>query len=140
MFNGHSLHCRYLLQFYLNFNQKPAYCPVTHFAPHLLKTLELFNYAFNAFVSIVSGKHGRRELIDMLFCRAIPAQPSQCQAGVALVAIAARQSSASSRAQSQARLNNKTEVTHNATTKSLLPMTEMKARGKFHRVNHYHYQ
>ena len=40
-----------------------------HFAPHLLKTLELFNYSFNVFISIISGKHSRHELFQMFFCR-----------------------------------------------------------------------
>ena len=60
---------RYLLQFYINFFQKHAHCSVIHFAPHLLKTIELLNYSLNVFVSIVAGKHGRRELLKMLLCR-----------------------------------------------------------------------
>jgi len=31
--------------------------------------LELFNYSFNVFISIISGKHGRYELFNMLLCR-----------------------------------------------------------------------
>ncbi|CAF1352406.1 unnamed protein product [Rotaria magnacalcarata] len=60
---------RYLLQFYFNFFQQSFNCSLIHFAPHLLKTLELFNYSFNVFVSVVSGKHARRELFNMLSCR-----------------------------------------------------------------------
>ncbi len=60
---------RYLLQFYVNFVHPYINCPLIHFAPHLLKTLELFNYSFNVFISIVSGKHGRHELFNMLLCR-----------------------------------------------------------------------
>jgi len=60
---------RYLLQFSVNFFQISSYCSLIHFAPHLLKTLELFNYSFNVFISIVSGKHGRHELFNMLLCR-----------------------------------------------------------------------
>ncbi len=59
---------RYLLQFYVNFFQTYN-CSLIHFAPHLLKSLELFNYSFNVFISIVSGKHGRHELFNMLLCR-----------------------------------------------------------------------
>jgi len=60
---------RYLLQFYVNFFPNSINCTLIHFAPHLLKTLELFNYSFNVFISIVSGKHGRHELFNMLLCR-----------------------------------------------------------------------
>jgi hypothetical protein len=60
---------RYLLQFYVNFFQESYNCSLIHFVPHLLKTLELFNYSFNVFISIVSGKHGRHELFNMLLCR-----------------------------------------------------------------------
>lgn len=60
-----------MLQFYLNFFQKPFDCSLVHFAPHLLKTLELFNYSFNVFVSVVSGKYARHDLINMLLCRSI---------------------------------------------------------------------
>ena len=59
----------YLLQFCVNFFQDLNNCSLMHFAPHLLKTLELFNYSFNVFISIVSGKHGRHELFQMLLCR-----------------------------------------------------------------------
>ncbi|CAF4576481.1 unnamed protein product [Rotaria socialis] len=60
---------RYLLQFYFNFFQQSFNCSLIHFAPHVLKTLELFNYSFNVFVSVVSGKNARRELFNMLSCR-----------------------------------------------------------------------
>jgi hypothetical protein len=60
---------RYLLQFYVNFFPNSINCSLIHFTPHLLKTLELFNYSFNVFISIVSGKHGRHELFNMLLCR-----------------------------------------------------------------------
>ncbi|CAF0910753.1 unnamed protein product [Rotaria sp. Silwood1] len=60
---------RYLLQFYVNFFQVPFNCSLIHFAPHLLKTLELFNYSFNVFVSVISGPQARRELLSMLSCR-----------------------------------------------------------------------
>lgn len=60
---------RYLLQFCLNFFQDLDSCALVHFAPHLLKTLELFNYSFNVFIAIVSGKHGRNELFQMFLCR-----------------------------------------------------------------------
>ena len=60
---------RYLLQFCVNLFGKYLHCSLIHFAPHLLKTLELCNYTFNVFISIVSGKNGRCELINMLLCR-----------------------------------------------------------------------
>ncbi|CAF0944976.1 unnamed protein product [Adineta ricciae] len=63
---------RYLHMFYMNLFYRSAHCSLTHFAPHLLKTLELCNYAFNVFISIVSGKHGRHELFNMLLCRSKP--------------------------------------------------------------------
>ncbi len=53
----------------MNFFQVYNKCALIHFAPHLLKTFELFNYSFNVFISIVSGKHGRHELFNMLLCR-----------------------------------------------------------------------
>ncbi|CAF3419347.1 unnamed protein product [Rotaria sp. Silwood2] len=60
---------RYLHQFYVNFFQESLNCSLIHFAPHLLKTLELFNYSFNVFVSVVSGKQARNELLGMLSCQ-----------------------------------------------------------------------
>ena len=53
----------------MNFRGGDVHCSLIHFVPHLLKTLELFNYSFNVFISIVSGKHGRYELLNMLLCR-----------------------------------------------------------------------
>ncbi|CAF1294918.1 unnamed protein product [Rotaria sordida] len=60
---------RYLFQFYVNFFEESLNCSLIHFAPHLLKTLELFNYSLNVFVSVISGKQARHELHNMLLCR-----------------------------------------------------------------------
>jgi hypothetical protein len=57
------------VQFLVNFLPNLDSCSLVHFAPHLLKTLELFNYSFNVFISIISGKHSRHELFEMFFCR-----------------------------------------------------------------------
>ncbi|CAF1376533.1 unnamed protein product, partial [Didymodactylos carnosus] len=55
---------RYLLQFYLNI--KNPHLPCIHLLIHLLKTLELCNYAFNVSISIIAGKQARNELSKML--------------------------------------------------------------------------
>jgi hypothetical protein len=61
---------RYFVQFYVNLlSSNRSNCSWVHIASHLLKTFELFNYSFNVFVSIVSGKYGRDELTNMLLCR-----------------------------------------------------------------------
>jgi hypothetical protein len=114
---------RYLLQFYLNFHVKTSHCSLTHFAPHLLKTLELFNYAFNVFVSIVSGKHGRHELFNMLFCRTIPTQIIRFNnTGSKSVVLSTPHSIVLSKSQLQQR--------NNQAVKPLLPIINH---------NHYHY-
>jgi hypothetical protein len=94
----------------MNFFKKPDYCPLIHFAPHLLKTLELFNYSFNVFISIVSGKRGRRELFSMILCR-----PKD---------LGARSKSSTkpySSVSVRLRSNNKTKDQINPTHKPLLP-------------------
>ena len=123
---------RYLLQFYLNFiYPKPPACFLTHILAHLLKTIELFNYAFNVFVSIVSGKHGRHELFNMLSCRPIsPQKTIHFNTGSKLVVLSTPHSIVLSKSQYTAKgaaAANKTK--NHPTTKPLLPMT-----------NHYHYQ
>ncbi len=116
------LYFSYLYQFYSNYiYQKSPNCFLIHFAPHLLKTFELFNYALNVFVSIVSGKHGRHELFNMLFCRTIPTQTIRFNTGTKLVVLSAPHSSVVTKSQ----LKNKT-------TKPLLPIHNSN--------NHYHYQ
>ncbi|CAF1264196.1 unnamed protein product, partial [Didymodactylos carnosus] len=55
----------YLLQFYLNI--KNPHLPCIHLLIHLLKTLEICNYAFNVFISVVAGKQARSELSKMLY-------------------------------------------------------------------------
>ncbi len=122
---------RYLLQFYLNFGPKTPHCFLTHSALHLLKTFELFNYAFNVFVSIVSGKHGRHELFNMLFCRSNPTKTTRFTASK-LVVLSAPHSLVLSKSHQQ-RLNNKSEK--NPPTKPLLPILNHN-----NSYNHYHYQ
>lgn len=112
---------RYLLQFFLNFSTKSPDCSLTHFAPHLLKTFELFSYAFNVFVSIVSGKHGRHELFNMLFCRTIPTQTIRFNTGSKLVPLSSPHSMDLSKTPSQQKTNNQSNI-------PLLPIN-----------NHYHY-
>jgi hypothetical protein len=116
---------RYLLQFYLNFYQQRPDCSLTHFAPHLLKTFELFNYAFNVFVSIVSGKHGRHELFNMLFCRTVPTQTLRFNTNTKLVPLSTPQTVVLSKSQYQQKQNQK----------CLLPLIN-----HHHRNNHYHFQ
>jgi hypothetical protein len=123
---------RYLLQFYLNFGPKTPHCFLTHSALHLLKTFELFNYAFNVFVSIVSGKHGRYELFNMLFCRSNPTKTIRFNTGSKLVVLSAPHSLVLSKSHQQ-RLNNKSEK--NPPTKPLLPILNHN-----NSYNHYHYQ
>jgi hypothetical protein len=98
---------------------------LTHIAPHLLKTLELFSYAFNVFVSIVSGKHGRHELFNMLFCRTMPTQTLRFNTGSKLVALSTPHSIIVSKSQYQQQKQ----------TKSFLPLLN-----HHNRNNHYHYQ
>lgn len=96
-------------------------CILTHFAPHLLKTLELFNYAFNVFVSIVSGKHGRYELFNMLSCRTIPNQTIiRFNTGSKLVALSTPHSLVLSKSQHPPKGNKNNH--HHPTTKPLLAM------------------
>ena len=123
----------YLHQFYSNFfHQKTSSCFFVYFAPHLLKTLELFNYTFNVFVSIVSGKHGRHELFDMLFCRTIPTQTIPFNTGSKLVPLSAHNSIVSSRSYSRQKSNHKMDKV----TKPLLAIRNHKNNNN----NHYHYQ
>ncbi|CAF1540383.1 unnamed protein product [Rotaria magnacalcarata] len=106
---------RYLLQFYLNFYQKPPNCFLTHFASHLLKSLELSNYAFNVFVSIVSGKHGRHELFDMLFCRSISPQNIRFNNCSKLIRLSTTPSVTTSKAQHKQRFHYKNNEMNNPT-------------------------
>jgi hypothetical protein len=104
---------RYLLQFYLNFFRNSPSCSLVHFAPHLLKTCELFNYSFNVFISIVSGKHGRHELLNMLLCRTKKFHSK-------LHSPSTHHSSVLTKLQYQQRTNHKTDEQINTTHKLLL--------------------
>ncbi|CAF1038705.1 unnamed protein product [Adineta steineri] len=107
---------RYLTQFYVNFrlgSGKKISCTLTHFAPHLLKTLELSNYSFNVFISIASGKHSRYELFNMLLCRSDRLRSKFQHSSI-------NQSSVLAKLQSHKRLSNKTDNQTNSTHKSLL--------------------
>ncbi|CAF1004475.1 unnamed protein product [Adineta ricciae] len=112
---------RYLLQFYLNFYQRLPDCSLTHFAPHILKTLELFNYASNVFVSIVSGKHGRYELFNMLMCRTVPTQTLRFTTPSRLVGLSAPNSLLASKSSYQRRTNPKRNERNKQSEKLLLP-------------------
>ncbi|CAF1222553.1 unnamed protein product [Adineta steineri] len=125
---------RYLLQFYLNFRQKLPHCAFTHYIPHLLKTFELFNYAFNVFVSIVSGKHGRHELFNMLFCRPIPSQSLRLATPSKLVGSPTPHTLTTSKHQGQRHSNQKIDEPRNSTHKPLLPSLD------HIKSNHYHYR
>jgi hypothetical protein len=117
---------RYLNQFYSNFtSHKQPNCVFMYFAPHLLKTFELFNYAFNVFVSIVSGKHGRHELFNMLLCRSLPTHTIRFNTGTKLVVISAHHSTGSTKSQHKPISNNQ----------SLKPLLSIQNSS-----NHYHYQ
>ncbi|CAF0858761.1 unnamed protein product [Rotaria sordida] len=131
---------RYLLQFYLNFYQEPPSCFLTHFAPHLLKTLELSNYAFNVFVSIVSGKHGRHELFNMLLCRPIPNQKLRMNNGAKLNPVSTHQSASSSKSLYQQRYNYRSDEINNPTKKVLFLTRNHKNRKNYPINNHYRYQ
>ncbi|CAF2789445.1 unnamed protein product [Rotaria sp. Silwood2] len=131
---------RYLLQFYLNFYQKPPNCFLTHFASHLLKTLELSNYAFNVFVSIVSGKHGRHELFKMLLCRSVSTQKSRINNGSKLVPVSTPPSLTSSKSLYQQRFNYRTDEINNPTKKPLLLIRSHTSRKHYPINNHYRYQ
>ncbi len=102
-----------MLQFYVNFFQEYSNCSLIHFAPHLLKTLELFNYSFNVFISIVSGKHGRHELFQMLLCRSKSLHTKVDYSSV-------NHTSVLSRLQSEQRQRNKSYDQINRTHKPLL--------------------
>ncbi|CAF3388504.1 unnamed protein product [Rotaria sp. Silwood1] len=131
---------RYLLQFYLNFQQKRPSCFLIHFASHLLKTLELSNYSFNVFVSIVSGKHGRHELFNMLLCRSISTQKLRINNGSKFVALTTPQSLGSSKSLYQQRFNYRIDEINNPTKKPLLLIRHHTNR-KHHLINnHYRYQ
>ena len=127
--------CRYLLQFYLNFQQRPPNCFLIHFAPHLLKTFELFNYAFNVFVSIVSGKHGRHELFTMLFCRMKPTQTIRFNVPSKANASSTPNSTLTTKTHCQNKLNTKSSQTNTQVNIPLLPISNNHTD-----TNHYHYQ
>lgn len=134
---------RYLLQFYLNFYQKRPNCAWTHFAPHLLKTLELFNYALNVFVSIVSGKHGRRELFDMLLCRSIATRPSRFRTSSRLVPLATPRSSSVLKFAFKTRGEKRKDMADNVALKPFLAMPSSNSNSssrQTQRSNHFHFQ
>ncbi len=74
-------------------------------------------------MSIVSGKHGRHELFNMLFCRSIPTHTIRFNTVTKLVVISGPHSTVSSKYQ---------QKSNNQTTKPLLPIANSN--------NHYHYQ
>ncbi|UJR10722.1 hypothetical protein I4U23_014912 [Adineta vaga] len=104
---------RYLHTFYMNFFYQSAHCSLTHFVPHLLKTLELCNYSFNVFISIVSGKHGRHELFNMLLCRSKNLSSKSYYSST-------NHTSILTKLQSQQRLSHKTDEQINLTDKLFL--------------------
>ena len=79
----------------------------------LLRLFELLNYSFNVFISIVSGKHGRYELINMLLCRTKNLQTKFNSSSMHYTTVLAK-------SQYQQRLNNKTDEQINPNHKPLL--------------------
>lgn len=142
-FNRISFADRYLLQFYMNFvGSYNRHCSFFHFAPHLLKTLELFNYAFNVFVSIVSGKHGRRELFDMLLCRTMSNQTPRSQGTLKTPGTSSPKTYTLLRFQLKQNRDNSTMLLNNPPRVPLIPVTHSSTSNgsrNGQRPNHYHF-
>lgn len=131
---------RYLLQFYLNFYGKDPSCILTHFASHILKSLELSNYTFNVLVSIVSGKHGRNELFDMLLCRSISPQNARNINGSKLMPVSSAPSLSSSKPTYPQRFNYRHDENNDQTGRQLMLPTNQRHKRTDSMNSHHRYR